>query len=105
MGNRQTTQEELNESEEILAGREQFGPPTEILPFLYLGSAYNASDVKLLQSLNITHILNVAEEYKGGNSKEFTHLKLIIPDFAEPGEMSYIVRTWEEAFSFIGLLL
>ena len=38
-----------------------FGPPTEILPFLYLGSASNAKSHKLKQH-SISSVLNVAVE-------------------------------------------
>lgn len=36
--------------------------PTEILPFLYLGSAINAADAALANALRLSCILNVAEE-------------------------------------------
>jgi hypothetical protein len=39
-----------------------FGPPTEILPFLYLGSNYNAVHRETIQQDGISHILNVADE-------------------------------------------
>jgi hypothetical protein len=36
-------------------------PPSEILPFLYLGSAANAANKKQLRELGVTHILNMKE--------------------------------------------
>ena len=43
-------------------GREKYGEPAEILPGLFLGSAYNARHAELLQRLQIEKVLCVAEE-------------------------------------------
>jgi hypothetical protein len=40
------------------------GDITQVLPFLYLGSSFDASNHKLMESLNIGWVLNVATECK-----------------------------------------
>ena len=34
--------------------------PSDLLPYLFMGSLKNANDVQLLKSLGITHVLNCA---------------------------------------------
>jgi len=52
--------------------------PSEILPNIFLGSAFHSKNGKLLQKLGITHILNVAEEVElnDGNGFKVHHVKL-----------------------------
>lgn len=45
-----------------IEGSKRWGPPTEILPFLFLGSCFCANEEELLRELGVDHILNVAEE-------------------------------------------
>ena len=58
--------------------------PTEIFEWLYLGNYLNATDIKVLQSLNIKFILNCAAECKNifENEKEYgiEYLALDIKD-------------------------
>ncbi|KAL6068611.1 Dual specificity protein phosphatase [Balamuthia mandrillaris] len=48
--------------EEVVRGMETWGPPTRILPYLYLGSYYNAAHLPTLKEHRITKVLTVAPE-------------------------------------------
>ncbi|XP_041123513.1 dual specificity protein phosphatase 5-like [Polyodon spathula] len=73
------------------------GQPVEILPFLYLGSAYHASRQDYLHDLHITALLNVSrratEQFKG----QF-HYKWIP---VEDSHMADISSHFQEAIDFI----
>jgi hypothetical protein len=45
----------------------------EIIPSLFVGSVLAAHDLALLNSHSITHILQVAEEFKPKYGKHFTY--------------------------------
>lgn len=74
-------------------------PALIIEPFLYLGSAYAASNPKVLQYYGITHVLNVAMELPVHNRFNFrVKTKQIMADDSQ----SYNIRyNFEEAFKFI----
>uniref|UniRef100_A0A4W3K4M6 protein-tyrosine-phosphatase n=3 Tax=Callorhinchus milii TaxID=7868 RepID=A0A4W3K4M6_CALMI len=73
------------------------GTPVEILPFLYLGSAYHASRLDFLDDLCITALLNVsrncAEYFKG------KYLYKFIP--VEDNATADISSCFQEAIDFI----
>eukprot|EP01112_Ceratiomyxa_fruticulosa_P015049 TRINITY_DN437_c0_g2_i1.p1 TRINITY_DN437_c0_g2~~TRINITY_DN437_c0_g2_i1.p1 ORF type:complete len:208 (-),score=29.94 TRINITY_DN437_c0_g2_i1:122-745(-) len=89
---------EYEDDPKFKSSAEFYGKPTEILPFLFLGSQFNANDQKTIESLGITYILNVALEvegfplwFKGG------YKKLIIKDKMSTGNNQY--PEFEKAFA------
>ena len=54
--------------------------PTEILPGLYLGNAYNASNYSTIQYYNIKNILNISKELPNyfENNTDITYKKIEI---------------------------
>lgn len=76
------------------------GKPVEILPFLYLGSAYHASREDYLSDLHITALLNVSrrdlQPAKGCYDYKW------IP--VEDSHMADISSHFQEAIEFIGEL-
>ncbi|XP_003218549.1 dual specificity protein phosphatase 5 [Anolis carolinensis] len=73
------------------------GGPVEILPFLYLGSAYHASKYEFLANLNITALLNVSRK----SSEPFTgqYCYKWIP--VEDSHTADISSHFQEAIEFI----
>ncbi|NWI16617.1 DUS5 phosphatase, partial [Crypturellus soui] len=73
------------------------GGPVEILPFLYLGSAYHASKCEFLANLHITALLNVSRR----SSKPFTdqYCYKWIP--VEDSHAADISSHFQEAIDFI----
>lgn len=82
---------------------------TNILPYLYLGSGTNASDIEKLYAHAVFNILNVsddvpnfhAEEKEGGKelaASPFNYLKLDVADF---GQDEGIMRVFERSFHFL----
>jgi protein-tyrosine phosphatase len=59
--------------------------PTEILPGLYLGNAYNASNYSTIEYYNIKNILNISKELPNyfENNTNITYKKIEIIDDAE----------------------
>lgn len=78
-----------------------YGPPTEILPHLFLGSMSNASRSSVLAQHSITYILNVAEESSYTPHAQVCYLKLVVDDMVD--EQSHQYDTFEEAYKFIGI--
>uniref|UniRef100_A0A452HVK5 Dual specificity protein phosphatase n=1 Tax=Gopherus agassizii TaxID=38772 RepID=A0A452HVK5_9SAUR len=73
------------------------GGPVEILPFLYLGSAYHASKCEFLANLHITALLNVSR--KGSESFKEQYCYKWIP--VEDSHMADISSHFQEAIDFI----
>lgn len=73
------------------------GGPVEILPFLYLGSAYHASKCEFLANLNITALLNVSRK----SSEPFTHQYCYKWIPVEDNHTADISSHFQEAIEFI----
>eukprot|EP01137_Pigoraptor_chileana_P002504 Opistho-2@2332 len=73
-------------------------PPSEILPFLFLGTEKNSGDLPILESLNISIILNVAKEC----SNQFDDGRMLYKKCPlEDSSTENIRRVFDEAFEFI----
>ncbi|NXC42145.1 DUS5 phosphatase, partial [Penelope pileata] len=73
------------------------GGPVEILPFLYLGSAYHASKCEFLANLHITALLNVSR--KSSESFQDQYCYKWIP--VEDSHAADISSHFQEAIDFI----
>lgn len=71
---------------------------SEILPFLFVASAREASDLDYLQGLGITHILNVADDVPNYHTDHFEYSHLPVRDF---GQDQGISRIFEDAKAFV----
>jgi protein-tyrosine phosphatase len=71
--------------------------PTEILPGIYLGNAYNASNYKTIERLNIKTIINVSKEIPNFFEKNTTikYLQIPIKDDSENHITEFIRPTLE----------
>lgn len=74
------------------------GGPVEILPFLYLGSAYHASKCELLANLHITALLNVSRRISESCTTHL-HYKWIPVEDSHTADIS---SHFQEAIDFIG---
>lgn len=74
------------------------GGPVEILPFLYLGSAYHASQCELLANLHITALLNVSRRTSESCTTHL-HYKWIPVEDSHTADIS---SHFPEAIDFIG---
>ncbi|NP_001086323.1 dual specificity phosphatase 5 S homeolog [Xenopus laevis] len=74
------------------------GSPVEILPFLYLGSAYHASKCEFLANLHITALLNVSRKSSPDFCKEQYSYKWIP---VEDNHTADISSHFQEAIDFI----
>lgn len=73
--------------------------PTEVVPqFLFLGSYENASNLKQLQALGITHILNMADELENKYPGTFTYKQCGVNDT----KADNISKFFEDALQYIG---
>lgn len=54
--------------------------PTEIIPGIYLGNAYNASNYLTLKYYNINHILNISTELANVFPDMYNYLKIPVKD-------------------------
>lgn len=73
------------------------GGPVEILPFLYLGSAYHASKCELLANLHITALLNVSRRISESCTTHL-HYKWIPVEDSHTADIS---SHFQEAIDFI----
>ncbi|XP_067857433.1 dual specificity protein phosphatase 1-A-like [Heptranchias perlo] len=73
------------------------GGPVEILPFLYLGSAYHSSRKETLQSLGITALLNVSSNCPNYFEGVFQYKCIPVED----NHMADISAWFQEAIDFI----
>ncbi|KAM9324861.1 protein phosphatase Slingshot homolog 3 [Gastrophryne carolinensis] len=83
-----------NEMIMILA---QMDRPSEIFPYLYLGSEWNASNLEELQKNRVTHILNVTREIDNFFPETFTYLNIRVLD----EESTNLLQYWKETHNFI----
>ncbi|KAM3912899.1 protein phosphatase Slingshot homolog 3 [Leptodactylus fuscus] len=83
-----------NEMIMILA---QMDRPSEIFPYLYLGSEWNASNLEELLKNRVTHILNVTREIDNFFPETFTYLNIRVLD----EESTNLLPYWKETHSFI----
>ncbi|XP_072279202.1 protein phosphatase Slingshot homolog 3 [Pyxicephalus adspersus] len=83
-----------NEMIMILA---QMDRPSEIFPYLYLGSEWNASNLEELQKNRVTHILNVTKEIDNFFPETFKYLNIRVLD----EESTNLLPYWKETHSFI----
>ncbi|OCT71244.1 dual specificity protein phosphatase 5 [Xenopus laevis] len=74
------------------------GSPVEILPFLYLGSAYHASKCEFLANLHITALLNVSRKSSSDFCREQYTYKWIP---VEDNHTADISSHFQEAIDFI----
>ncbi|CAL8389459.1 unnamed protein product [Arctogadus glacialis] len=73
------------------------GKPAEILPFLYLGSAYHASRQDYLSDLRITALLNVSRRELQPTEEHFDYKWIPVED----NHMADISSHFQEAIEFI----
>lgn len=74
------------------------GKPVEILPFLYLGSAYHASREDYLSDLHITALLNVSRRDLQPAKGHYNYKWIPVED----SHMADISSHFQEAIEFIG---
>jgi hypothetical protein len=74
-----------------------FGPPTEIFPRIFLGSAYNAASYDILISNNIKFIINVTDEITNYYPDHFVYYNIKIADNNNDSIYQYL----EESFKLI----
>lgn len=74
------------------------GKPVEILPFLYLGSAYHASRQDYLSDLHITALLNVSRRDLQPAIGQYEYKWIPVED----SHMADISSHFQEAIEFIG---
>lgn len=74
------------------------GKPVEILPFLYLGSAYHASREDYLSDLHVTALLNVSRRDLQPSKGHYDYKWIPVED----SHMADISSHFQEAIDFIG---
>ncbi|UJR21052.1 hypothetical protein I4U23_024152 [Adineta vaga] len=79
---------------EIFAQRDK---ATQILPYLYLGSQWNASDFEELKFKNIAYILNISDEIDNFFPEHFTYMNIRVYD----NENVDLLKEWKKTFQFI----
>eukprot|EP01094_Clydonella_sp_ATCC50884_P005657 TRINITY_DN1459_c0_g1_i1.p1 TRINITY_DN1459_c0_g1~~TRINITY_DN1459_c0_g1_i1.p1 ORF type:complete len:244 (+),score=78.96 TRINITY_DN1459_c0_g1_i1:133-864(+) len=90
---------QLSEVGEIKVDMTRFmGPPSEVLPHLFLGSAWNARVAATLQHNGITHVLNVASNCPQMNHPGLNVVHMPI-SYSYKGANSF--DKFEEMFNFI----
>mmetsp|Transcript_4968 Transcript_4968/g.10697 ORF Transcript_4968/g.10697 Transcript_4968/m.10697 type:complete len:217 (-) Transcript_4968:440-1090(-) len=75
----------------------RFGPVAQVRENLYLGGAGDESDLDLLKTLGITHILQVGAELKPSFPTRFAYQRIAIDDY----EGEDIVQHLPKCFDFI----
>ncbi|KAM8923782.1 protein phosphatase Slingshot homolog 3 [Pelodytes ibericus] len=75
----------------------QMDRPSEIFPYLYLGSEWNASNLEELQRNKVSHILNVTREIDNFFPDTFTYLNIRVVD----EESTDLLQHWKETHRFI----
>uniref|UniRef100_A0A8C5T7F1 Dual specificity protein phosphatase n=1 Tax=Malurus cyaneus samueli TaxID=2593467 RepID=A0A8C5T7F1_9PASS len=90
---------ERTEAERNLASHceKQSGGPVEILPFLYLGSAYHASKCEFLANLHITALLNVSRKSSESFKDQYCYKWIPVED----SHTADISSHFQEAIDFI----
>uniref|UniRef100_A0ACB8F9L3 Dual specificity protein phosphatase 5 n=1 Tax=Sphaerodactylus townsendi TaxID=933632 RepID=A0ACB8F9L3_9SAUR len=77
------------------------GGPVEILPFLYLGSAYHASKCEFLANLNITALLNVSRKSSEPFTDQYCYKWIPVED----NHTADISSHFQEAIDFIDSII
>ncbi|CAF3377208.1 unnamed protein product [Rotaria socialis] len=75
----------------------QMDKPTMILPHLYLGSEWNASNFEELKANNIGYVLNVSREIDNFFPGHFKYLNVRVHDHDDAD----LLKEWEKTFRFI----
>lgn len=75
----------------------QMDKPTMILPHLYLGSEWNASNFEELKANNIGYVLNVSREIDNFFPGHFKYLNVRVHD----DDNADLLKEWEKTFRFI----
>ena len=76
-------------------------PPTQILPFLYIGNNQNAADKLLLKQLGVTAILNVSNSTPPDHEGSFDYKQISVLDNHQADLLSHL----NSAIEFIGKYL
>uniref|UniRef100_A0A8D2NRM7 protein-tyrosine-phosphatase n=1 Tax=Zosterops lateralis melanops TaxID=1220523 RepID=A0A8D2NRM7_ZOSLA len=79
------------------SGNGPYGGPVEILPFLYLGSAYHASKCEFLANLHITALLNVSRKSSESFKDQYCYKWIPVED----SHTADISSHFQEAIDFI----
>lgn len=74
------------------------GTPVEILPYLYLGSAKDSSDLRLLKKMDITAVLNITTTCPNYFESLFEYLSIPVEDSHQTDLLSRL----QKAIAFIG---
>ena len=74
------------------------GTPVEILPHLFLGSAKDSSDIRILQKLNITSVLNITTHCPNHFESQLEYMCIEVEDSHSADLLSKI----HQAISYIG---
>ena len=77
------------------------GTPVQILPHLYLGSAKDSSDIRILQKLNITSVLNITTHCPNHFESQLEYMSIEVEDSHDADLLSKI----HQAISYIGKYL
>ena len=72
--------------------------PAEILPFLYLGSAKDATNIESLRQMGITAILNITTTCPNVFESEFEYMSIKVEDSPQTDLLSRL----DQAIAFIG---
>ncbi|XP_075071812.1 dual specificity protein phosphatase 5 [Mixophyes fleayi] len=98
------SQEENENDQNLLCDKLSFhkpsydeGSPVEILPFLYLGSAYHASKCEFLANLHISALLNVSRKCSDCIKDQYNYKWIPVED----NHTTDISRHFQEAIDFI----
>ncbi|CAF4803183.1 unnamed protein product [Rotaria sp. Silwood1] len=83
--------------DEMLQILAQMDKPTMILPHLYLGSEWNASNFEELKANNIGYVLNVSREIDNFFPGHFKYLNVRVHDHDDAD----LLKEWEKTFRFI----
>jgi len=75
-------------------------PPTEVLPFLYIGNAENAANQSLLKELGVTAVLNVSSSTPKYFESSFEYKQICVLDNHQADLLSQL----NSAIEFIGML-
>lgn len=74
------------------------GTPVEILPFLYLGSAKDSSDLRIMKKMEITAVLNITTTCPNHFESEFEYMSILVDDSYQTDLLSRL----NAAIQFIG---
>lgn len=77
--------------------------PTEIMPYLYLSDLKHVRDVKLLKSMGITHVINMASSYCSSGMKRCKKYGIKVLKIDAEDEIGYKILSshFSEVYNFI----